>query len=614
MPPPCPPPLHLEMPSPRFGLSLAQRTALHFCLVYVLFLALLISFTGPTSVFSSVKPHADGRGLRGDDANNGGRLLRFHVCNGLANQQLAVTHAAALAAQAGYTLELPELLNNGRQDLTTSVAPILPSEDSRLPFAFVYDEAHFAESLSFAGVDVVPASRVGTSLELPAARTEIGVVLRELAAAPAGSVVDIGCGLGAAHPELLHRHARVALAALDGLQPSSHFTDTVDRARAALAPAGQPYDAVHLRVESDWAGLCYFWRARPHSPDSKFCGDDITPEEMVARLEAAGVGGRRNASHPVFVAVDADALDARGAAVLAAVRAHFKVKTRADLLPRDFALPRELGALVDFHISMGAQTWVGNSYSTFSGLLILQRWRLGMTALWYNAPGRIVLDDGFPLFYTRDMARSAEAYVAPSGAPSWNPSNAPSSSWAPSYDPSFAPSNSYAPSFQPSYAPSWTPSYAPSWAPSYAPSFAPSYTPSWAPSYAPSFAPSYSNSYAPSFRPSSSYAPSSTPSSSRNSVSSSLSATVSATTGTSPVPPAGNAAAAATPEWHTYAIVAASSIFVIAFVAVVGWVTMRFVSMRAAKNRRATNVPDHNPMFRANGYDTTLRNPLLSAS
>jgi len=227
-------------------------------------------------------------------------------------------------------------------------------------------------------------------------------VLRALAAAPAGSTVYIGCGLGAAHPQLLIHRKAVALAALAGLQPAPRFAHLIAKATAALALKGA-YDVVHLRVENDWPALCDFWRSRPRSPDAAFCGDDVPPPEIVARLEAAGVGG--DGARRVFVAVDTDALDGRGWAVVNALRARFAVALRADVLAD--ALPRELGALVDYHLSIKAHTWVGNSYSTFSGLIILQRRLEGRAAAWWNG-GRVVLEDSFPLFGSDASANAAD--------------------------------------------------------------------------------------------------------------------------------------------------------------------------------------------------------------
>jgi len=233
-------------------------------------------------------------------------------------------------------------------------------------------------------VRVVPrdAAPAAPALAVDAARTDMDAVLAFLAAAPAGAAVDIGCGLGAAHPQLLLKQRRAALAAVAGLVPSDEFAALVARAVAALGPVGAPFDAVHLRVETDWPGLCAFWRAREKSPDAAFCGDDVDADALVTRLSAAGVGGPPGAPHRVYVAVDTAALDARGRAVLDALRKRFDVALRADALPGD-ALPRELGALVDFHVALGAETFVGNSYSTFSGLLILRRRAEGKGAEWW---------------------------------------------------------------------------------------------------------------------------------------------------------------------------------------------------------------------------------------
>jgi len=107
--------------------------------------------------------------------------LHFDTCNGFANQRLSIVHAASLAAEVGYSLSLPSLLSEGRQDLTRSVDPIIPTEDSgKVSFSHVYDERIFIRTLASAGLHVV-ASHAGRELSgaksidmhLDAARTEM---------------------------------------------------------------------------------------------------------------------------------------------------------------------------------------------------------------------------------------------------------------------------------------------------------------------------------------------------------------------------------------------------------------------------------------------------------
>jgi hypothetical protein len=330
------------------------------------------------------------------------RRLLFSTCNGLANQKLAIAHAAALAAQTGYVLAVPYLLSEGRQDLMVSHHPILPAAGSALEFHDMYDGRVFYEAMQRVGVSVVQGGHIDHAavVRIPAAHWDMKAVLDEMGRQAQGASVDVGCALGAAHPQLLIMQKDVVLAALTALVPSSAFAGVIARAQAALAAAARAsdgrYDALHLRVERDWAGLCHYWKIKPQSPDSQFCGDDVGPEELVARLAAAGLGG--NGSRAVYVAVDAAALDARGAAALAAVRAAFPLaRARADVAPDAAHLSRELGALVDFYVSLDAERWSGNSYSTFSGLLILQRGILGRPSSWWNG-GRVVLEDAMPIF------------------------------------------------------------------------------------------------------------------------------------------------------------------------------------------------------------------------
>jgi hypothetical protein len=60
-------------------------------------------------------------------------------------------------------------------------------------------------------------------------------------------------------------------------------------------------------------------------------------------------------------------------------------------------LPREISAAVNYFIGMAATRTIGNSVSTFSALLLMERRQQSRWAAYYNG-GRIPLERYFPLF------------------------------------------------------------------------------------------------------------------------------------------------------------------------------------------------------------------------
>lgn len=321
--------------------------------------------------------------LPGDQRPPVTAFLSVSLCNGLCNQEVALLSALALALEHGVGLVLPAFVADGRQNLASSLAPVVAGNGvAALKFEHMFDAPRFVAALAAVGVPAITAdaaAALGGAHDLETVAEEAWATF---AASGARVAVLRGCVLGAAPPALLERHGGALTAALSALVPAHALRKHVERVQAALG--GGRYDAVHLRYEKDWAPLCAFWSKRPLSPDPRHCGL-LPPTALVEQLEGLGVGREGGAdaavATPVFVAVDELALD--DPAPLAALRERFRVVTRREASVGG-DLPREVGALVDFHVAFAARTFVGNSYSTFSGLLILARQQAQLPSSWYN--------------------------------------------------------------------------------------------------------------------------------------------------------------------------------------------------------------------------------------
>lgn len=83
------------------------------------------------------------------------RSLRFQVCNGFANQRLAIMYAALIAKKTDRTLVLPQLIGTGTQ---LGEASSQETEENSVPFESVYDVDTFVAAMGGMGLDVVPGS------------------------------------------------------------------------------------------------------------------------------------------------------------------------------------------------------------------------------------------------------------------------------------------------------------------------------------------------------------------------------------------------------------------------------------------------------------------------
>lgn len=74
-----------------------------------------------------------------------------------------------------------------------------------------------------------------------------------------------------------------------------------------------------------------------------------------------------------------------------------QVFTQADILADLVqSLSREQNALLDFHVALASEKFMGNSVSSFTALLIYERSHAGKWAGYYNG-GNIPLDDFIPV-------------------------------------------------------------------------------------------------------------------------------------------------------------------------------------------------------------------------
>lgn len=211
---------------------------------------------------------------------------------------------------------------------------------------------------------------------------------------------------------------------LAALAPSESRAAVVEALGAALArPGAAPprdpaapfvFDALHLRYETDWVAHCAKWSSIPDGVVRDNCGL-LPAAALIAKLKAQGLG---LGGVPVYVAVWQQSLSPNSRHLLRLLRSEFTVITREELLPAvkmpgdcgavdaggsgsgsGALLCREEAALLDFFLCRRARTFVGNSVSTFSALLIMERRALvpNSVSSWYNG-GNVPLEGMVPFF------------------------------------------------------------------------------------------------------------------------------------------------------------------------------------------------------------------------
>lgn len=176
---------------------------------------------------------------------------------------------------------------------------------------------------------------------------------------------------------------------------------------ARLRPVkGIPYVTLHLRVENDWALHCDKWEV---ATDLNNCAHNTAQLGDVLDME------RVPKEWPVYVATEKEDGNRMAMQALDNLASHgYCVVTRSKLAPAEMAAyneyrDRERFAQVDYTVSAGSALFIGNSVSTFSALLHLQRRADSAAEFHYNG-GNIPLEPLVP--YVPEVVRPLKWFFA----------------------------------------------------------------------------------------------------------------------------------------------------------------------------------------------------------
>ncbi|KAG2499755.1 hypothetical protein HYH03_002687 [Edaphochlamys debaryana] len=356
------------------------------------------------------------------------RTLRFSVCNGFANQRIAVLYGSVLAQRLGRSLVLPVLIDNGLQ---RSDANVNSNEHNQVPFADLYDQAHFIRTMARAGLrvlgpDQAPAPDAYERVALEGLGWSVATPLQQTYNDTAH--LQVSCPLfkmqgGDLRPE----DDALMWAALDGLRPNPEASALVDQMTAAIVRLGAQlrasggrasaqaegqavagtgasagYNFIHLRIENDWVQHCERWEA---------IHDGIVRDNCYNNTDAIGerlaLFGFSNATTLYVGSYWQDVEPGRKERAMAQLAAQgYRVVTSAEVLPLVAAgktgaggglagRGREYMAMLEYFVGMRSDRFIGNSVSTFAALALLERRHAGRWAAYYNG-GNIPLASVLP--------------------------------------------------------------------------------------------------------------------------------------------------------------------------------------------------------------------------
>jgi hypothetical protein len=317
------------------------------------------------------------------------QTISFDVCNGFANQRIAIVTAALLAKRAQRALILPSLGVDGEQ--LGSLKNKLPSKESAVLFSEIYDQVAFRKALAAHDVDQVLGPSSKTRHVQPSALARSPSTFRHV------RHIHVACPILNVPANVFLQYENMLWSLLiDGLQPSAAIRDRVIERHRSYGPN---VNVLHLRIEQDWVEFCKHWTGIHDGVTRDNCLD-LDARNVVSRLASRGM----TTDAPIYIASHLPSVpdQARNAMMLELKQAGYRP------VLSECILPRELCAAVDYYYALSADKFIGNSVSTFSAMLIMERRYLGRHASYYNG-GTLPLAQWLPFYKLAWVVISEEA-------------------------------------------------------------------------------------------------------------------------------------------------------------------------------------------------------------
>jgi len=332
------------------------------------------------------------------------RFLSFQVCNGFANQRLSIIYAAIIAKETNRSLHLPRLLLDGTQEDTSKETNSLNSKSTH--FGTFYDVDAFVVGAKAAGVPVIGSEPRNHA---PSDKHVVRVPLRDLQSLlePGSSNerrhathLSIECPLFRLDKTVVSRHRELVETLLSSLIPAPNQQTKIDELKSQLSKSGH-YNVLHLRVERDWIDHCKTWVS-----DRGICLAEEVVRAIGGQLDLKSVPR----GMPLHVACDLPAADPEmlDAAMKSLKSMGYKKVTlqgrqkqkkskQGRKTTGGLKASREIRAMHAYYLGMDSAKYIGNSVSTFSALLLLERQNKSRWSTYYNMGG-IPLMDMLPFF------------------------------------------------------------------------------------------------------------------------------------------------------------------------------------------------------------------------
>eukprot|EP01025_Chloroclados_australasicus_P028499 TRINITY_DN2823_c0_g1_i2.p1 TRINITY_DN2823_c0_g1~~TRINITY_DN2823_c0_g1_i2.p1 ORF type:complete len:636 (+),score=41.53 TRINITY_DN2823_c0_g1_i2:36-1910(+) len=321
--------------------------------------------------------------------------ITFQACNGFANQRLSIVFGILAGILTERDVLMPQLPLNGEQRKGSGNVHAENTQDSVL-FSQFYDLGVLRQMMSKYNVRLLNHDFLFKQGEVFHAECSSKSVFECLESVQnVDKIVNIGCGFPSnlISPVTVLEHQHVLDDILQSLVPVKKYQKEIDRALKVIKEwqsGKRGFNFLHLRVEEDWVEHCEVWTKIPDGVIRDNCMGDLA--EIGTVLE----GMIEDTAVPLIVSHSTNVHnDTFQTAMQSIVKSNFNIISNQDLqLDTHF---REVSALIDYYLALQANQFIGNSVSSFSALLILERRSMYKWASYYNK-GNIPMIDFLPLY------------------------------------------------------------------------------------------------------------------------------------------------------------------------------------------------------------------------
>eukprot|EP01023_Acetabularia_acetabulum_P069072 TRINITY_DN9919_c0_g1_i1.p1 TRINITY_DN9919_c0_g1~~TRINITY_DN9919_c0_g1_i1.p1 ORF type:complete len:481 (-),score=34.00 TRINITY_DN9919_c0_g1_i1:743-2185(-) len=302
--------------------------------------------------------------------HNISNAIILQACNGFTNQRLSIVFGVMAGVLSGRSLLLPKLPLNGEQiDGRQNIDGM--SSEFALNFRQIYNISKLQQLSQRYKIDIYEQNNYNAEniTEVKCYDMSIHDCLNKYE--DIGGILNLGCGFPSnlVQPDMMIQNEQLFYDILMALEPIDLYLRVVKDAIKQIFRQyhESEFNLLHLRVEEDWVQHCKVYENIP---------DGIVRDNCFNNTETVGdilAGMVNNKQTPLLISYNSDVNKTYFNAAMQSIQRVGIKNTVSNTQLQLQKYPREISAMINYYMGLHANQFVGNSVSSFTSLLILER-------------------------------------------------------------------------------------------------------------------------------------------------------------------------------------------------------------------------------------------------